>query len=182
MGYPLHQNCIRTARLLYPGRGGKYGRKVRGATHHWGWDLDATPGTPCFAVGPGQVIAVGFQAHGFGHYVQFKFLHGSTWYFAVYAHLSRIVVPKNATVTEGALLGYTGTSGNAEGGPPHLHFEVRKSAAITPGESNHLDPAQLFGPFLRDENAGDASVTEDGLPNGIDPERIRRAERAGRVA
>ena len=41
----------------------------------------------------------------------------------LYAHLSKITVELGQTVTEGQIIGYTGSTGYVTG--PHLHFEVR---------------------------------------------------------
>ena len=41
-----------------------------------------------------------------------------------YAHLDRLAVSPGERVHAGDVLGYVGTTGNARGGPPHLHFGV----------------------------------------------------------
>ncbi|MGH2375041.1 MAG: M23 family metallopeptidase [bacterium] len=45
-------------------------------------------------------------------------------------------------VAAGQVLGWTGTTGNARGTPPHLHFEYRTSSARRgPGVVGRADPA-----------------------------------------
>ena len=41
-----------------------------------------------------------------------------------YAHLDRHAVSPGERVHAGDVLGYVGNTGNARGGPPHLHFGV----------------------------------------------------------
>jgi hypothetical protein len=48
---------------------------------------------------------------------------GSRW-IALYAHLSRIDVRSGDWVQRGETIGAVGTTGNAAGKPPHLHYVI----------------------------------------------------------
>lgn len=92
-------------------------------TEHTGIDLATSVGSPVRAAADGVVEKVGFDRHGYGHYVVLQ--HGiryETWY----AHLSKIAmgIREGATVLLGQIVGAVGRSGEATG--PHLHFEVRE--------------------------------------------------------
>lgn len=183
MSYPLKFNVIRTEALLFPSTGGKFGPHARGSRAHAGWDLKANIGTPVHAVGPGTVTLVRSQVRGYGTIVQLKFLRGSTHYWALYAHLARVVVRPGDVVTDGAMVGYTGNTGNALGQPPHLHFEVAMDSSLSKGRSNQIDPAGVLGDFLRDNPAGSAIVVERSYPSPpITIEDLEYAERAARTA
>lgn len=53
---------------------------------------------------------------------------GSTYF---YGHLDSALVPKSGRVVKaGALVGTVGSTGNAEGKPPHIHFQIRNSNAL----------------------------------------------------
>jgi len=78
-----------------------------------------------------------------------KYLDGlkltNGYVFVRVAHLSSKVVGKGASVSDGTLLGYRGTSGNSSG--PHTHLEVRASMNSQPSNVFNeplVDPAQLF--------------------------------------
>jgi murein DD-endopeptidase MepM/ murein hydrolase activator NlpD len=49
---------------------------------------------------------------------------GPKWRFHYYAHLNAIYVKKGTWVRTGAVIGSIGTSGNAAGKPPHLHYTI----------------------------------------------------------
>ena len=87
-------------------------------TVHYGLDLSAYVGTPVYATVDG--IAYGrFDATGFGRYVRIE-----TPEVKVYsAHLDTIIVGEGQPVKRGAIIGYSGNTGNSTG--PHLHLEVR---------------------------------------------------------
>ena len=68
-----------------------------------------------------------------------------TPFYALYAHLTSIVVSENMEIEEGTVVGYTGTTGNAAGGPPHLHFAILRKKYPTTGLSDNVDPGYFLG-------------------------------------
>ncbi|MDD2919747.1 M23 family metallopeptidase [Rhodoferax sp.] len=86
---------------------------------HLGTDFAATTGTPARTVGDGVVTFSGVQ-NGYGNVVFIKH-RGNTE--TVYAHLSKLLVRRGDTVSQGQTIGLVGSTGWATG--PHLHFEVR---------------------------------------------------------
>jgi len=89
-----------------------------GRTHH-GVDMFAGTGTPVAAVVSGSVFFQSDTLGGLAAYVQGN--DGNTYY---YAHLNDYV-GGGRSVTGGELIGHVGNTGDASGGPSHLHFEIR---------------------------------------------------------
>ena len=136
--------------------GGTMGTNVRGAgTIHQGWDLYAVVGTPVFSIAPGVVAVAENNANNatrLGRYLSISFeapdpdTGTSSTFYALYAHLNKIDTSKGKRIEEGAVLGRTGTTGNAEGGPPHLHFAIMRGPHPKKGLGNHyLDPGHFLG-------------------------------------
>src|SRR5215210_6656792 len=99
----------------------------RGSLFHTGLDFPAPSGTPVAAAGRGCVASVGWDA-GYGRLVVIRHRLGMT---SLYAHLSRIDVPRGRCVVAGDRIGAVGSSGRSTG--PHLHFELRlRGAAVDP--------------------------------------------------
>jgi murein DD-endopeptidase MepM/ murein hydrolase activator NlpD len=104
---------------------------ARGAgRHHEGIDIFAKRGTPVLSSTEGVVMRVGTNRLG-GQVVWVLGPGGQRHY---YAHLERYGdVHAGMRVAPGKVLGYVGTSGNAAGTPPHLHYGIYAAAgALNP--------------------------------------------------
>ena len=101
-----------------------------GTRTHEGLDIMALQGTPI--VSPTQAVVTRAGTGGSeGNYVYTAGPGGETF---AYMHLSRFgegaVV--GAVLARGDIIGYVGNTGNASGGSPHLHFEIRNNGATDP--------------------------------------------------
>jgi len=94
---------------------------------HQGNDIFAAAGTPCVACVSGTVNQG--EGKNAGLYVRLAGDDGNVYY---YMHLQRFGATGH--VTAGTVIGYVGDTGNAKGGPPHLHFEIHPGGgpAINP--------------------------------------------------
>ena len=103
--------------------------------HHQGIDIFARRGTPVVAAVEGEVTRVGQDRLG-GNVV---WVAGAGMRLYYYAHLEAFAdgIAPGRAVRPGTLLGYVGTTGNARGTPPHLHFGVYPAAT----EFRAIDPA-----------------------------------------
>jgi hypothetical protein len=98
---------------------------------HEGQDIFAPKGTAIYSATNGYVYNVGENALG-GHTVSVIGAGGRVYY---YAHLDSYAegVAVGDYITTKTVLGYVGSTGNAAGTPPHLHFGVYASTgAINP--------------------------------------------------
>lgn len=88
---------------------------------HKGIDIFAKEGVPVLAASGGVVVYTGFNDIG-GNVI---LVLGAQWRFYYYAHLQRIDTRVLRRVSMGDIIGAVGSTGNAQGKPPHLHFVVR---------------------------------------------------------
>lgn len=117
-----------------------YGARRDTGRVHVGIDLHAPKGSPVYAVAPGVVMRVSISRRP-GAYVAVD--HGGGW-SSWYMHLdtddpgtdngrggyeSAIAsgIEVGSFVDAGALIGFVGDSGNAEGTVPHTHFELHRN-------------------------------------------------------
>ena len=112
------------------------------------------------------------KAAKYGLIVQLKFLRGSKHYWALYAHLSQAWVTEGQQVADGQVIASTGLSGNAEGEPPHLHFEIATDGSLRKHRHNYIDPSIILGSFLKDQPGGEGVVRESSYE--LDVEDIDR--------
>ena len=103
---------------------------------HEGQDIFAPRGTPVLSATAGYIVNIGENNLG-GQTVSVIGAGGRTYY---YAHLDSYAprIAEGDYVTKQTLLGYVGTTGNASGTPPHLHFGV-----YAPGGA--MNPLPLLG-------------------------------------
>lgn len=92
-----------------------------GGRSHEGVDIFASRGTPVVAATHGFITRTGNSGLGGKQVWQRDGILGSSLY---YAHLDSIMVESGAQVKTGDTLGLVGSTGNAEGGAPHLHFGI----------------------------------------------------------
>jgi peptidoglycan LD-endopeptidase LytH len=98
---------------------------------HEGQDIFAPRGTAIYSAAPGYVYNIGENNLG-GQTVSVIGAGGRVYY---YAHLDSYAdsLEEGDYVTPQTILGSVGTTGNAQGTPPHLHFGVYTSnGAINP--------------------------------------------------
>ncbi len=108
-----------------------------GGRVHQGIDLFNDTGTPLVAVADGTLFRVGYNGLG-GWRFWLRDSAGTEFY---YAHLSAFApaAKEGATVKQGTVLGFIGTSGDARGTPPHVHFEIH------PGGGGPVRPFPIVG-------------------------------------
>ncbi|MEO5509234.1 MAG: M23 family metallopeptidase, partial [Longimicrobiales bacterium] len=105
-----------------------------GRRSHLGIDIAAPRGTPVVAVSEGTIESVGYERLG-GRIVWLRERGSARRHY--FAHLQTISVARGQKVDAGDVIGTVGTTGNAAGTPPHLHYAVRLANDI-------LDPMSLF--------------------------------------
>lgn len=108
-----------------------WGAPRSGGRTHKGTDMFAAWHEPMYAVASGRVAIANY---GLGGKVIWLTADNGVAYY--YAHLSGWNVSNGQRVSQGQTIGYNGDSGNAQGGSPHLHFQLhpngRSGAPVNP--------------------------------------------------
>ena len=173
---------------------------VSGGWHH-GDDIFAPLGAPILAVAGGTVFSVGWNDIG-GWRLWVRDRGGNAFY---YAHLSAYtaLAVNGRQVKAGDVLGFVGNTGDAQGTPFHLHFEVHPVSMLFLGYDGAVDPTPYLDAWKRLEDvrilpavpfaaiqAGAAASraptpgaillrsTDISTASGLDPGALRRAMRA----
>jgi murein DD-endopeptidase MepM/ murein hydrolase activator NlpD len=172
---------------------------VSGGWHH-GDDIFAPLGAPILAVATGTVFSVGWNDVG-GYRLWLRDRGGNEFY---YAHLSAYttLAVDGRQVKAGDVLGFVGNTGDAQGTPFHLHFEVHPVSLLFLGYDGAVNPTKYLDAWKRLEDvrilpavpfstAGGAEVSSAPTPgaillrstdistaNGLDPGSLTRAMNA----
>ena len=166
---------------------------VSGGWHH-GDDIFAPLGAPLLAVAHGTVFSVGWERVG-GWRLWLRDDKGWEYY---YAHLSAYtpLAVDGAVVSAGDVLGFVGNTGDAQGTPYHVHFEVHPVGLLGLGYDGAVDPTKYLDAWthLQDVRfqtaagwgpANAATAPKAGAillqssdissATGLDPQSLRRA-------
>jgi murein DD-endopeptidase MepM/ murein hydrolase activator NlpD len=105
---------------------------------HHGNDIFAPRGAPILAVADGTLSFVGWNSVG-GNRFWLRDMQGNEFY---HAHLSAFspLARDGAHVHAGDVIGFVGNTGDADGTPPHLHFEVHPVDLLWKGYDGVVDP------------------------------------------
>jgi murein DD-endopeptidase MepM/ murein hydrolase activator NlpD len=173
---------------------GAFRGDVPGSWHH-GDDIFAAFGTPLLAVAHGTVFSVGWNRVG-GWRLWLRDDKGNQFYYAHLSAYSPLAV-NGAIVQAGDVLGFVGNSGDAEGTPDHLHFEVHPVGLLGLGYDGAVNPtsyllgwehlkdvrfdaASGWAPTAQAGNAPKAGAillqsSDISSASGLDPESLGRA-------
>ena len=134
-GYAWPCNGIRWITSLFGGRQSPGGI---GSTNHKGVDIGTPMGTPILAAKNGTVTWSSWKG-GYGECIIINHGKGNS---TLYGHLSGYNVKTGDTVTQGQVIGYSGSTGNSTG--PHLHFGIMENNTwVDP--LNYLTDWQYYG-------------------------------------
>ena len=166
---------------------------VPGNWHH-GDDIFAPLGTPVLACADGTIFSVGWNNVG-GNRLWLRDSQGNEFY---YAHLSAYspAAKNGSRVKAGEVVGFIGNTGDAEGTPYHLHFEVHPVAYLSLGYDGAVDPTPYLHAWQHQQDLYLAQVAgylpgvagaapkpgaillqadDISQANGLDPASLRRA-------
>jgi Transglycosylase-like domain/Peptidase family M23 len=114
---------------------------------HHGDDIFAPSGAPILAVAAGTLFSVGWNDIG-GKRLWLRDRQGNEFYYAHLSAFSPIAV-EGARVAAGEVLGYVGTTGDAQGTPAHLHFEIHPVSMLGLGYDGAVNPTGYLESWRR---------------------------------
>ena len=178
---------------------GAFRGDVPGNWHH-GDDIFAALGAPILACADGIVFSVGWNDVG-GNRLWLRDEQGNEFY---YAHLSAFTpLAKNGRLVKaGEVLGFVGNTGDAQGTPTHLHFEVHPFSLLFMGYDGAVNPTPYLNAWkhLQDVRFGNVAswlaqtgisdpapkpaaillqVSDISEASGLDPGSLQRAMARG---
>ena len=172
-----------------------FGAARSDVTYHHGDDIFGQLGQPLLACADGTIFSVGWNKIG-GNRLWIVDAQGNQFY---YAHLSAFAntAVNGARVKAGQVVGFMGHTGDAEGTPVHLHFEVHPVSLLYLGYDGAVDPTPYLDAWRHQQDlpfptaggwtpavpGGTAPepgaillhMSDISTANGLDPSSLRRA-------
>jgi len=173
-----------------------FGAARADVSYHHGDDIFGQLGQPLLAVADGTVFSVGWNKVG-GNRLWLLDGQGNQFY---YAHLSAFstAAVNGARVKAGEVVGFMGRTGDAEGTPYHLHFEVHPVSLLYLGYDGAVDPTPYLdawshqrdlpfpvvsgwapaipgGPAAPEPGAILLGMSDISTADGLDPASLQRA-------
>ena len=105
---------------------------------HHGTDIFAPFGAPVLAIADGKLFSVGCQKVG-GFRLWLRDRQGNQFYYAHMAAYSQLA-QNGREVRAGQVIGFNGNTGDAQGTPYHVHFEVHPVSLLPMGYDGVVDP------------------------------------------
>jgi murein DD-endopeptidase MepM/ murein hydrolase activator NlpD len=127
---------------------------VPGGWHH-GEDIFARAGTPLLAVADGTLHTIGFNKIG-GFRLWLRDTSGNEFYYAHLSAYSPLAV-EGRRVEAGDVVGFVGDTGDADGGTPHLHFEIHPAAMAGLGYDGVVAPYPILLAWRRADDVSFAA-------------------------
>jgi murein DD-endopeptidase MepM/ murein hydrolase activator NlpD len=141
---------------------------------HHGDDIFAPLGAPLLAVASGTVFSVGWNKVG-GNRLWLRDGQGNLFYYAHLSAFSPLAV-NGSKVNAGDVVGFLGNTGDAQGTPFHLHFEIHPVGLLGLGYDGAVNPTSylLAWKHLQDVSfeGGDAWAPLHSLGNAPKPGAI----------
>jgi murein DD-endopeptidase MepM/ murein hydrolase activator NlpD len=173
-----------------------YGFPRADVSYHHGVDIFGQLGQPLIAVADGTVFSVGWNDLG-GNRLWLRDGSGNEFYYAHLSAFSTLAV-NGAHVRAGQVIGFMGNTGDAEGTPYHLHFEIHPVSLLYLGYDGAVDPFAYLQAWQRlrdlpfpiaapwvgaipgsipapEPGAMLLSVSDISSADGLDPASLRRA-------
>jgi hypothetical protein len=120
---------------------GAYRADVSDNYHH-GDDIFGQLGQSLLAVANGTLFSVGWNKVG-GNRIWLRDAQGNEFYYAHLSAFSSLAV-NGEHVKAGEVIGFMGDTGDAEGTPTHLHFEVHPVSLLYIGYDGAVDPTSYL--------------------------------------
>jgi murein DD-endopeptidase MepM/ murein hydrolase activator NlpD len=136
-----------------------------GGWHH-GEDIFAPEGAPILAVADGTLHQIGFIPIG-GYRLWLRDEDGNEFYYAHLSAYSPLAV-EGKQVEAGDVIGFVGATGDADGGAPHLHFEIHPSSMLGLGYDGVVAPYPFLMAWRRAQDVSFAAGRVY-VPSGAGP-------------
>src|SRR5579862_8034824 len=173
-----------------------YGAPRSDTVYHHGDDIFGELGQPLVACATGTIFSVGYEKIG-GNRLWILDQQGNQFYYAHLSAFSTLAV-NGAHVKAGQVIGFMGNTGDAEGTPVHLHFEIHPVSLLYLGYDGAVDPTAYLDAWKHQQDLpfpvaaigvagilGGGNVPEPGAillgmndissADGLDPASLKRA-------